>query len=220
MIISLINQKGGVGKTTLSLNLASAFAEDGKNVVLIDADYQATARKWAKDRKERKMLKKFQIYAIDGPDIHDYVEMMREEHEISVIDSPAGRGEDERMARTIMLASDLILIPIRPTKRDLESAQTIIKRFKEVREKFKPEIKAAYVLNCIRKNHRVGRETAELLLKQSMPVMKTKIPDRGSIEWTYHNGYSVFDLKKEENRKGAEEFRALKNEIIEVMGHD
>ena len=51
MIIAVINQKGGAGKTTIALNLAAALAAEGKRVLLIDADPQQTAQDWAAIRQ-------------------------------------------------------------------------------------------------------------------------------------------------------------------------
>lgn len=47
MIISFLNQKGGVGKTTIAANVASAYAAEGRKTLLIDADPQQTAAQWA-----------------------------------------------------------------------------------------------------------------------------------------------------------------------------
>ena len=52
--ISFISQKGGVGKTTLAIHLAVAFAADGLNVAILDLDPQASAAEW-KDFREEEM---------------------------------------------------------------------------------------------------------------------------------------------------------------------
>ena len=50
MIVALLNQKGGVGRTTLTLHLAGAWAREGKRVMMIDADAQGSALDWSEQR--------------------------------------------------------------------------------------------------------------------------------------------------------------------------
>ena len=220
VIIGLINQKGGVGKTTLSVNLAAAFAvEEGSRVLLIDTDEQATARQWAAARKNRNLPHKFLVVGMTKADIYDnYLDKIRKNYDHTVIDSPAGRGDDTRIARDIISVSDLVLIPVRPAAPDVWASDKIIDLVKEVRE-FKPLIKVAYVVNCRQDNTLLARETDDVLRMQPIPTLNTTIKNRTGIGWTFSRGASVFDLKKERNKKaaGVAEMIELKNEIYKVL---
>ena len=67
MILAVLNQKGGVGKTTLAVHLAAAFSIQGKRVLLVDADPQGSARDWAAARKKASL---FPVVGLDRPTIH------------------------------------------------------------------------------------------------------------------------------------------------------
>ena len=220
MIIGIINQKGGVGKTTLSVNVAAAFAEEpGARVLLVDTDYQATARQWAAKRKENKLPHKFVVAGIIKANIYDkYLATIREKYDYVVIDAPAGRGDDTRITRDIISVADLVLVPVRPNGPDVWASDRIINLINEVRA-IKPEIKAAYIVNCRQDNTMLARETDAVLAKQPIPTLKTMIKNKTGIGWSFSRGLSVFDLKKERNKNavGLSDFVALKNEIVEVM---
>ena len=221
MIIAMLNQKGGVGKTTLSVNVAAAFAaEPGARVLLIDTDAQATARQWAAARKKNsKLPNKFTVAGITKADIYDnYLDKIRELYDHAVIDAPAGRGDDTRITRDIISVSDLVLIPVRPAAPDVWASDKIIELIDDVKQ-YKPLIKAAYVVNCRQDNTMLARETDAVLAQQPIPTLKTSIKNRTGIGWTFSRGLSVFDLRKERNKRaaGVAEFIALKNEIVEVM---
>ena len=213
MIIALLNQKGGVGKTTLGVNLATCLAQDKNRVLLIDADSQATALDWDAARILPKIIR---VVGMTEPVIHKRVRGIREKYAHAVIDAPAGLGSEAStaMAKSIIAAADMILIPVRPAAPDIWAAKEVVALIEEART-YKPAIKAAFVINCRQINTKLARETDIVLGQQALPTMQSTITHRTSIAWTFSRGYSVFDLKT--NRKGAEEITALKNEIIEVM---
>ena len=113
--ISFISQKGGVGKTTLAIHLAVAFAADGSNVAVLDLDPQASAAEW-KDFREQEMPG---VIAIPSSRLPKVLEELRGRGaDVVILDTaPHSEGTALDAAR----AADLILIPCQPSIMDLRA---------------------------------------------------------------------------------------------------
>ena len=109
MILAVVNQKGGAGKTTIALNLAGAMAEAGGRVLLIDADPQQTAQDWAAVRDS---LPAFQVVGLSKPVLHRDLPTMAADYDHVVID---GAPRNYEVARSAILAADMVLIPVQPS---------------------------------------------------------------------------------------------------------
>lgn len=113
--ISFISQKGGVGKTTLAIHLAVAFAADGSNVAVLDLDPQASAAEW-KDFREQEMPG---VIAIPSSRLPKVLEELRGRGaDVVILDTaPHSEGTALDAAR----AADLILVPCQPSIMDLRA---------------------------------------------------------------------------------------------------
>jgi chromosome partitioning protein len=120
MITAFLNQKGGVGKTTLSYSVATALTLRKKRVLLIDADPQHGALNWQSHRKD---LPLFPIVGLPTDKLHREVNSHTPNYDHIIIDAPPRL---ESIARSIILASDLILIPVQPSPHDIWSAAAVI----------------------------------------------------------------------------------------------
>ena len=140
MIIGVLNQKGGVGKTTISVNLAHAFTLMGHRVLLVDADPQGSALSWSAVRVEEPL---FPVVGMPKPTLHKDLPSVARDYDYVVID---GAPRVNELGRAAIMASDLVVIPVQPSPYDVWATQDIVKLIKEAQQ-FKESLKAVFVIN-------------------------------------------------------------------------
>src|ERR1700739_1439933 len=113
MILSVLNQKGGVGKTTLSVNLAAALAARKQRVLVVDADPQGSALDWVAVRGQDAP---FVAVGMCKPVIHLEPPKMGKDFDVILIDGPPRVYE---VAKSAVMASDAVLIPVLPSQFDV-----------------------------------------------------------------------------------------------------
>jgi len=122
-VIAVLNQKGGVAKSTLSTNLSTAYARRGRKTLLADADTQGTARNWRGFGPEPVPGKAFPD--VVGADTVESIDTLTGDEitgafDVVVIDGPPGVTEGPgEVTVGALKAADLVLLPVRPSGADL-----------------------------------------------------------------------------------------------------
>jgi len=219
VIISLLNQKGGVGKTTLSINLAAAFARTPIKTLLVDADPQGSALAWsavrdaapsgnsdvaaqdgqpialdnAADELSSTTPSSFSVVGMPKATLHKDLQSLASNYAITIIDG-APRVND--LARSAIMASDLVLIPAQPSPLDVWATDDIISLIIDARD-FRPSLRAAFVVNRKIANTVIGRDVAAEFDDSPFDVLPISIGQRVIFAETLAAGLTVFDQDPE-----------------------
>ena len=171
MILGVLSQKGGVGKTTLSLNIAAHHAMQGRRVLVVDADPQGSALTWSTMR-ERPPL--FPVVGMAKPSLHRDLPAVAADYDLVVIDG-APRVND--LGRAAILASDLVLIPVQPSPLDVWAADDTVQLVQEAQQ-FKEGLSAAFAINRKIVNTAIGRDVAAAFAEAPFPVLPPAVSQR------------------------------------------
>lgn len=207
MIISLLNQKGGVGKTTMAVHLATELARRGASVLLIDADPQGSALDWASAREGDSL---FPVIGLPKPTLHKEIPAIARNYDHVIID---GAPRVNELARSAILASDAVLIPIAPGALDIWAAGEILDLVAQA-SVFNENLKSAFLVNLKIRNTAIGTATEKALAGLDTPVLATHIHRRVAYAEAAAAGASVQEL--EPTGPAARELRKLADEILKL----
>jgi len=187
MIVGVLSQKGGVGKTTIAINLAATLSVAKYRVLLVDADPQGSALAWSSARDKNPL---FPVVGMAKPTLHRDLPEIAKDYDVVVIDG-APRVND--LGRAAILASDLVLIPVQPSPYDVWAAAETVQLIREAQQ-FKPDIKGAFVINRKIANTAIGRDVGAALAEFSdIPVLPTAISQRVVFAESAASGLSVIE---------------------------
>lgn len=208
MIISFASLKGGAGKSTLTLHLGHEIARHDRRVIVVDADPQASATNWAGVREDKPP---FQVVAMPRENLHRDLPELASSYDHCIIDTPP---RTSALARSAILASDVVLIPVQPSSLDIWASAETVTLITEAQQ-FKPDIKAAFVINRKVTNTGLGREVSEALKDYPFPTLKTSIGQRIAFAEA-SMGYTVMEL--DASSTASNEVRLLAKDILKLMG--
>jgi len=189
MIIGVLNQKGGVGKTTIAVNLAAVFARDGNRVLLVDADPQGSSLAWSAARESRPP---FPVVGMPKPTLHRDLPDVARDYDIVVID---GAPRVNELGRAAIMASDVVIIPVQPSPYDVWATQDIVGLIREA-QIFKEKLKAVFVINRKIVNTAIGRDVGAALAEFGFPVSEVALCQRVIYAESAAQGLAVIEADK------------------------
>ena len=206
-VIAIINQKGGVEKTCLATNLASAFRNQGQ-VLLLDCDPQRSASGWAAWGPQPRLN-----LAVENVEAGALVRRVRtaiEEHDWVVIDCPPGIT---RVNADAIRAADVVLIPCKPRVWDAWACEDIVEAVKSRQAANRGFPKAAFIITMGRPRTRFSQQISGALADLGLPIYRARTTERESYAVAAGEGTSVLDGR---DRVARGEITGICDEILEM----
>ena len=208
-VISILNQKGGSGKTTIAINLAHCLMLDGYKVLLVDSDPQGSARDW-NEENEGCILP---VVGLDRETLPKDLAAIGSGYDWIVID---GAPQIAKLATAAVKVANLVLIPCQPSPYDIWAASDLVDIVKARQDVTDGKPKAAFIISRAIKNTKLGNEITEALISYEIPILKNGTTQRVAYPTTASEGKTVFT---EQGSQAALEIESIKNEILELLGY-
>lgn len=210
-VVAIVNQKGGTGKTTLSINLASAFAELYPTL-LMDADPQGSALDWADSRATPQM--NLDACGVEPARLLQDVRSLSPRYGWIIIDGPPGIG---RVSADAVRAADIVLIPSKPSPFDVWAASDIVEAVKARQETTGGIPKGYFVITMARPRTLLVGQVNAALAEYELPILESRTTERVVYPMTAIEGKSVLDGR---DRTAQSEILAMRDEIERLSDDD
>ena len=206
--VAVVNQKGGVGKTTLATNLAWALALDA-SVLLLDADPQGSARDWAHFNTDSP--KQLSVLGTGRDPLVDQVRRMASQYDWIIIDGPPGISN---ISADAVRVADVVLIPAKASAFDVWAATEIVEAVKARQQASQGIPKAAFVITMAKPRTRLGRQIDAALVELGLPVLNSRTSDRVAYTQAGNDGTSVVEGT---DRTARDEILAIRDELENMI---
>lgn len=210
--VALCGQKGGSGKTTLAVSLASEWHRRGLRVLLCDLDPQGTTTVWGDVAAELGIVGPSVIGMGDG--VRQQLPTVAADYDVCVIDCPPRAGK-----RTVgaLMVSDLAILPCGASPADVWALTEALEVVAQARE-LRPELDARIVMNAVLSSSTLGEEVRAVVGDLEVPVMSTIIHSRVALARTFATGQGV--TTSEPGSLASLEIRRFVDEVESTLGFE
>lgn len=206
-VIAVAQRKGGAGKSTIAANLATAFAEAGNRVALLDIDPQRSLARWDALRGTSRKARPLHFEAPSGWRVPGVLDRLRQDQDVVLLDTAP---HDDTDARVAIRAADLVLVPLQPSAADLWSMDgTLDLARKEGR-------RMALVLNRVPSAGRLRDQVTAALTERGLPLLDPVLGNRTAFAQAFMSGLGAVEAAP--RGVAAEEARALAAALRELEG--
>lgn len=210
-VITIANQKGGTGKSTIAANLSCALANDKYRVLSIDSDTQSSLSNFHAVRTEKDITPIFSTIKIITPVIHKEVPKFESAFDVIVIDTG---GRHSSQFTSAISAANIVIIPITPSPYDFWASEDTFKMCEVIRT-YKLNLEVYVLLNMVIERTKaiktIDSTLDELLQKYGLKIFNTQLHNLMVYKYAIDEGLSVYE--KEKNGKAGTEFLNFYNEI-------
>jgi len=203
-VITVAQQKGGAGKTTLAVTLAVSFARQGLRVALLDSDPQGSLGRWYMTRLERLGAADMEFSTASAWGVGYECKKLRQTHDIVIVDTPPKVDSDLRPA---LREADLVLVPVAGSHVDLWATDGVLDLVS------RESGRALIVLNRIATGTRLSEEVAGAAAGVA-EVAQVRLANRVAFAESLGQGLSAVEGRG----LAATEGRALATEVLDVLG--
>ncbi len=204
-VITVAQQKGGAGKTTLAAHLGVAMAQTGKSVALVDIDPQGSLSRWAAVREAADITEPaLTVSQIQGWRTATEVDKLAANHDIVLIDSPPHMETESRLA---VRAANLVLVPIQPSPMDVWASESTVEMADDEKSS------CLLVLNRVPARAKLVDKIKPHVKKLGAKLARTTIGNRVAMASSMFEGRGVTEGPK---TRAAEELTALAKEVMRL----
>jgi chromosome partitioning protein len=211
-VITIANQKGGTGKSTITANIACLFSNNNYNTLVIDTDFQNSISDFHLIRSKKENLKNFSCIKILNPTIHQEVSKFNN-FDIIIIDTG---GRYSKVFSSAILSSDIVIIPVLPSPYDIFATYDSIEIINEIQQykQFQSYILLNMVMEKTLINKEIEENINELINKYNVKLLNSKLHNLIAYKYSINEGISVYERS---NDKAGKEILELYQEILNIL---